>query len=110
MDSSRIASLALLAVRPTGERIPLTLTVGAPARARDGSWRCSVRFDGLHDGLAPMAGDDGVQALCLALGLAATLLRDFVAGGGRVLDAAGAEDWPLEAYFGWLGAPHAPAA
>ena len=58
--------------------------------------------------------EDGVQALCLALGLAATLVRHFVAGGGRLFAAAGGghsdedADWPLEAYSGWLGTSGAP--
>ena len=75
-------------------------------------WRqvsgCAIDLNGLHDALAPMHGEDSIQALCLALGLGAALLRDFVAHGGRLIDASHNSpqpeaDWPLEAYFGWLG-------
>jgi hypothetical protein len=110
MDESYIAGLDLLAVAPDGGRRPVALRVGAPERGAGGAWRCALRLDGLHAGLPAMEGDDAVQALCLALGLAAALLRDFVGAGGRLLDAGGRDEWPLEAYFGWLGAPQAPAA
>lgn len=111
------ASLDLVAVHPDGTRIPVAFRVGTPERAPTGEWRCAVRLDGLYDGLAPAHGEDGVQALCLALGLAARLLRAFVARGGRLVhstdiaesDAGSDEEWPLEAYFGWLGELHPPA-
>jgi hypothetical protein len=115
MNTQYIASLDLLAVDTSGARTPVELRIGAPERVETGEWRCTVRLDGLHDELIPMHGEDSVQALCLALGLAAALLRDFVSGGGRLLDGAqpaepeDEADWPLEAYFGWLGTPRAPA-
>jgi hypothetical protein len=114
MPAPYIASLDLLAVRADGTPVPVALRIGAPERAAAGEWRCAVRLDGLHEGLIPMHGEDSVQALSLALRLAATLLRDFVARGGRLLYAPttaepAAAEWPLDAYFGWLGTPHAPA-
>jgi hypothetical protein len=114
MDTRYIASLDLLAVDPLGGRTPVAFRIGAPEPGPTGGWRCTVRLDGLHDRLIPMHGEDSVQALCLALGLAAALLRDYVARGGRLLDAAASTDtddeadWPLEAYFGWLGTPRSP--
>jgi hypothetical protein len=118
MDGSYIATLDLLAVHADGTRTPVALRIGAPEQVAAGEWRCAIRLDGLHDHLRPMHGADSVQALCLALRLAATLLRDFVARGGRLQDRAAsadtdagadAADWPLEAYFGWLGPARAPA-
>lgn len=115
MDSWYIASLDLVAVHRDGIRVPVSLRVGAPARVSPGEWSCAIRLDGLHDGLTTMRGEDSVQALCLALGLAATLLRDFVGRGGRLVYAQANEDggpesdWPLESYFGWLGMPDVPA-
>jgi hypothetical protein len=114
MDGSYIASLDVLAVHVDGTRTPIALRVSAPEQLAADEWRCAVRLDGLHHHLIPMHGANSVQALCLALRLAATLLRDFTARGGRLLDAeesadADKADWPLDAYFGWLGTTRAPA-
>src|SRR5690349_13542965 len=111
MHKSEIATLELVALHPDGRRVPFTLQVDAPEEASTGEWQCTLRLEGLFDNLTPVSGDDSLQALCLALLLAARLLRRFVSGGGRLLDPLGGdEDWPLEAYFGWLGSTSAPAA
>lgn len=111
MHRYEIASLDLVALHGDGRRVPVAFRLGAPEQAATGEWWCALRLDGLFDDLGPVSGDDSVQALCLALMLAAHLLRRFVASGGRLLDPlAGDEDWPLDAYFGWLGSSRAPAA
>lgn len=111
MHRSEIATLELVALHADGRRIPVALRLSAPEQAATGEWRCMLRLDGLVDDLPPVSGDDSVQALCLALLLAARLLRSFVASGGRLLDPLdGDEEWPLDAYFGWLGSTSAPAA
>lgn len=111
MHESEIASLELVALHRDGRRVPVAFRLGAPEQAPTGEWRCSLRLDGLADDLAPVSGDDSVQALCLALMFAARLLRRFVASGGRLLDPLSGDDgWPLDAYFGWLGSSSAPAA
>ena len=105
MHDADIASLDLLAVHANGTRTRVEFRIGAPEQISLDEWRCEVRLDGLHDALHPMHGADSVQALCLALGLAGKLLRDFVARGGRLLDAAVSadptreSDWPIDAYF-----------
>ena len=114
MDTPDIATLDLIAIHADGIRAPVALRVGAPERVPTGEWRCAVHLDGLYDRLVPIRGEDSVQALCLALGLAATLLRNFVASGGRLVEGTNTSsedepDWPLEAYFGWLGTSSAPA-
>jgi len=108
MHAKPIASLDLLAVDASGLRTAVALRVGVPEPAATGEWQCMLRVDGLYDGLMPAAGEDSLQALCLALGLVASLLRDFLAGGGRLYFVQeGAEPseesaWPIEAYFGWV--------
>lgn len=97
-----IAELDLLAVLPDGDARPLRLWVGAPRQEPTGEWSCPAGLDGLHDDLGAMRGEDALQALCLALGLCAALLRDHLDKGGRLRDMDG-DDFPLEAYFGWLG-------
>jgi len=110
MNTSEIARLELVALHANGRRVPFALRLDAPERMQTGEWRCALHLDGLVDELGPVSGDDSVQALCLALLLAARLLRRFRAGGGRLLDPLGGDDdWPLEAYFGWLGSSSAPA-
>ena len=99
-----IAQLDLVAVLPGAGRRPVRLWVGAPTREPGGEWSCPAGLDGLHDELAPMRGDDSLQAICLALGLCAHLLRAHLGSGGR-LEYPDGEEFALEAYFGWLGAP-----
>jgi hypothetical protein len=111
MHKSEIATLQLVALHADGRRVPFALWLTAPEQVPTGEWRCAVHLDGIVDDLPPVAGEDSVQALCLALLLAARLLRRFVAGGGRLLyPLGGDEDWPLEAYFGGLVSSGAPAA
>jgi len=112
MTTQHIAALDLVAIHADGTRTPVALRVGAPAPAATGDWHCALRLEGLHDSLPSIHGDDSLQALCLALMFAASVLRQFIASGGRLIDAEEGEDaaeasWPLEAYFGWLGASRA---
>jgi hypothetical protein len=102
--SNVVAQLDLLATLPSGGRRPLRVWVGTPVREPTGEWSCPAGLEGLYDGLSAMRGEDAFQAICLALGLCATLLREHIAAGGR-LHYAGGEEFPLEAYFGWLGSP-----
>ena len=106
---SYVASIDLIAIDRAGKRVPVEFRVGAPERVSSGEWRCHVSLDGLQDGLGFVHGGDSIQALSLALGLAANLLRQFVARGGRLnyagqdFSSAEESEWPLESYFGWLG-------
>jgi len=108
VNVDHIARVVLVAVDATGDRTPFVCGIGRPAREPTGEWRCAVSLEGLHDDLVAMHGEDGRQALCLALGLAASLLRSFSASGGTIEFAEG-EEFLLEAYFGWFGSPTAPA-
>lgn len=104
-----VASIDLVAIDQNGKRASVAFRVGAPEKVSSSEWQCYVSLDGLHDGLAFVHGGDSMQALSLALGLAANLLRQFVAGGGRLTyaepDSTSADkvEWPIESYFGWLG-------
>lgn len=106
-----IAATEFAGERADGDRFPIQLRVAAPERQTTGEWTCAVELRGLHDDLAPMAGDDAVQSLCLALGLAHTLMRQFVNTGGRIRFADPASDEvPLESYFGPFATIIAPPA
>ena len=106
---SDVASIDLIAVDRSGNHAPVAFRLGVPERVSSEEWRCHVSLDGLQNGLGFIHGGDSMQALSLALGLAARLLREFVARGGRLLYAeresksVDAVEWPLESYFGWLG-------
>lgn len=106
---SYVASVDLIAIDQAGNQVPVAFRLGAPERVSPDEWRCHVSLDGLQNGLGFMHGGDSMQALLLAMGLAATLLREFVARGGRLFYAeqdgkpVDEGEWPLEAYFGWLG-------
>ena len=108
MSGSDIAVLDLIAVTAAGERRAVHFRLGRPAPDGAGAWACPVTLTGLHAGLAPVIGEDALQALCLALGLVASLFRDLVARGGHLEYATGGE-FPVEAYFGRLGEFGAPA-
>ncbi len=106
---SYVASVDLVAIDQAGKEVPVVFRVGAPEKVSSEEWRCHVSLDGLQEGLGFIHGADSMQALSLALGLAVTLLREFVARGGRLLYAGeqnkplDESEWPLESYFGWLG-------
>jgi hypothetical protein len=104
--SDTVADLELLASLPEGASRPVHVWVGRPVLESTGEWSCAAGLDGLYDDLLAMRGEDALQAVCLALGLCSTLLREHVAAGGR-LQYPGGEEFPLDAYFGWL-APPAP--
>ena len=109
MSDTAVAALDLVAILPTGERRAVRVRVAAPVPSAAESWSCSVSLEGLHAGLPPIVGEDSLQSLCLALRLAAALLHDVVARGGRLESATG-DAFPLEAYFGGLAPMGTPAA
>jgi hypothetical protein len=103
--SQDIASLELDACWPDGRRDRIRVSVGAPYRDPvPGAWRCPVRLDGLYAELRPIAGEDSLQALTLALGLIHRLLSDVTERGARLMHPpasalAPAEEFQLDTYF-----------
>ena len=106
-----VAATRFVGERRNGDRIDINVRVTAPQR-RGNEWHCAVELKPLHEDLAPVIGDDALQSLCLALGLAGRLLRSFVNDGGKLYFADTAEDEvPLDAYFGpFSGSIGVPAA
>lgn len=95
---SFIANLAIDAKAPGGDPFVINIEIGAPYRhARYEAWACDLSLAPLHEDLRPAVAQDSLQALCLALRLAGSLLEGFVQRGG-VLSMEG-ERFPLEAYF-----------
>ena len=57
----------------------------------------------LHERLADMAGEDSLQALCMAVSVLRSLLEDVTAKGGHVLDPSDRSECQLDTIFGRLG-------
>jgi hypothetical protein len=109
--ATAIASTELLVLSRTGEEMPVTVALGRPYQAPTGEWRCPLRLMGLPERHPDMAGEDSLQALCMAASLVRALLEDVIDKGGRVLDAASRSDYALDAVFGRVGrGPGAPPA
>jgi hypothetical protein len=77
-----IAQRVLICVKPTGERVTVTLRIGRPYRASDVDWACQVEADGLHANLSDMHGVDSFQALILAQQLLFQLTMGVIKDGG----------------------------
>lgn len=105
---SNTAELHLVGFRNgASTRVPILATVGVPYLS-DGQWRCPVGLQGIDDRLPDIAGEDSMQALCLALRFLHARLNAFRSTGGRLFyDVGGPDepesDFPLEAYFGLAG-------
>ena len=101
---SEIAATTITGVTAAGEYIAISVTIGTPYRETTDPevWRCPVAVSPLYGRLADIAGNDSLQALCLATRLAFSLLHDFKGKGGRLLLAKedGEEtEFPVDAYL-----------
>lgn len=101
---SEIAATTITGVTAAGEHIAISVTIGTPYRETTDPevWRCPVAVFPLYGRLADIAGNDSLQALCLATRLAFSLLHDFKSKGGRLLLAKedGEEtEFPVDAYL-----------
>jgi len=99
--ASMIASTELIVI-VDGREAPVTAAIGLPYESDTGEWRCPVSLQGLHEDLSDVAGEDALQALCLAATLLRNLLQNVRARGGQLLDANRSE-YSIEATFGRVG-------
>jgi hypothetical protein len=86
--------------------IDIVIQIGRPYRVSNGAWACPVQTRGLTGSHPDIYGVDGLQALCLAISLARRVLREFLEGGGRLLDPQDQEEYSqveLETIFGVAG-------
>lgn len=98
-----IASSDLLCVRPDGTELHVVARLASPRRRSDGVWISAFAVDELHEA-QEMAGEDSLQALCMATSMIRALLERFIAQGGQVLSPDDRSDFPIEATFGLMGA------
>lgn len=97
-----IAEQQVVFVDAQGGRRAGRIAVGLPAVESPGCAACRVALDSHFSTPVPVYGESTLQALLLAAGLLGRLLADFVAAGGRVLDASDDSEVPLAALFGPL--------
>jgi hypothetical protein len=96
-----IAKDTMFGCQPGGERFEIQVEVGSPYQYDDRGeeWACPISLFPLYRRLADIHGGSSLQALCLALTLAKTLLDDFVEKGGQLTYDTG-ESFDLNAVFG----------
>jgi hypothetical protein len=98
MSEAVVAAIDLRAIWTDGETSEVGMRIWQPIQEAEGEWSCKLELPGLHEELEPMHGEDSLQALCLALGLARVLLNSVVQTGVR-LECPNGEEFPLEHYF-----------
>jgi hypothetical protein len=79
-----LASRSVLAVKPDGERLTLTPTIGMPYEVSPQEWVCPAILHGLDTPTVNVHGIDAWQAIQLAYELLTRLLGDFVDEGGAL--------------------------
>ena len=108
--TNAIASMALIGKMPGAEPFDILVSVAAP-NPRDNlppektHWECSVLVEPLMK-TKRVAGENSLQALCLAVDLVRVELRDFQAGGGKLFQPSTGssergqigDEFPLEAF------------
>lgn len=96
-----MVTLDVIAVTPEGKRLKVSVRIGEPERAADGTWSCRVEIAPLQAQALNVRGIDSFHAMWLACSLVLKLLEQLKSGGGRLLNADGSE-FPLEAYLSGL--------
>lgn len=99
----QIAEESLIAVRPSGERVPVAAGIGRPYAVGPEEWACPVTLAGLYQTLADVHAGSSLQALCLAASLIRNLLTFFVNDGGRLFYDDGQSEFDINATFSGIG-------
>jgi len=95
-----IACTLIDAVGVDGEAFALEVAVGVPFLSeRSEAWACTLTLSPLLPKPVDISGEDSLQALCLALRMAKSMLDDFIEDGGKLLTDDGAS-FPIDVWFG----------
>jgi hypothetical protein len=100
---NEVASAEIVCVAADGREFNATIAVARPYRAPTGEWRCPVVTSGLQERLPDMAGEDSLQALCMALSTVRILLEHLVEQGGQLLYRGARSQFEIAATFGRVG-------
>jgi hypothetical protein len=98
--NSIIAAMRCFGQKPGEDRVQITVEIGTPYECESpGEWACPVKVEPLYPLLRDIHGIDSLQALCLAIRLAETLLTGFRDDGGTLTYENG-EKFSFEPYLG----------
>ena len=100
--ADEVAFAEIRCIAPDGRAFDVRVVVARPYRAPSGEWRCPVVMAGLQERLPDMAGEDSLQALCMALSTVRMLLEHFVAQGGQMFHRGSQSPFDIAATFGPL--------
>ena len=71
-------------IKKTGERVPLTISIGVPYPSGD-AWYCGVILEGWGGSPPDTWGRDSYGALIAAMTLVRSVLATFLTAGGRIV-------------------------
>jgi hypothetical protein len=94
-----VARDVFVAHQPGGASLKVVLEVGAPFEDQPHEWVSTLSLKPLHKTEMKIRGESSLQAICLALALAKTLLDDVTEKGGRIAHEDG-QSVDLNATFG----------
>ena len=94
-----IATRSLLAVRPDGQELAITLRIGVPYEIAPEEWACPVAMEGFRERLHDVHGIDAWQAIQLVQNLQAQLLGYFIEEGGRLSGGFQESPWNFASSF-----------
>ena len=97
--NSPIVTLNVVEVAADGSRIPIRVELDQPRPHERGGWACKVSVDGYDSFSHDVAGEDSLQALCLALRMVRFHLGRPLSRGSRLVYPDASGDLPLQAYF-----------
>ncbi len=81
-----IANEEILWLQKDGSEVKIHIRIGAP-RQTDEFWVCPMRIEGLAGAYPEIGGASSLQALCLALGLAAQCIQFLIESGETLVHA-----------------------
>ena len=79
-----LASRSIIAVKPDGQAMNVTLRIGLPYEVSPEEWACPMAMEGFQERFPDIHGIDAWQSVQLVQSLQAKLLGHFVRSGGRL--------------------------
>ena len=93
-----IATVFVRGISPTGEESIFSLGLTTPVEVSDLEWSCYVTNPSTKE-LTEISGNDGVQAISIALNYLGNRMMDLEKAGWKWKMENGNDDFPIDAYF-----------